>query len=55
VFCVTENDIGQIALALKAGASDYNDKALRPPPAGGEVHASGAAQGELNRGLTGEG
>ena len=23
VFCVTENDIGQIALALKAGASDY--------------------------------
>jgi two-component system chemotaxis response regulator CheY len=23
VFCVTENDVGQIALALKAGASDY--------------------------------
>ena len=23
MFCVTENDIGQIALALKAGASDY--------------------------------
>jgi two-component system chemotaxis response regulator CheY len=23
VFCVTENDIGQIALALKAGASDF--------------------------------
>jgi two-component system chemotaxis response regulator CheY len=23
VFCVTENDIGQIALALKSGASDY--------------------------------
>jgi two-component system chemotaxis response regulator CheY len=23
VFCVTENDIGHIALALKAGASDY--------------------------------
>jgi two-component system chemotaxis response regulator CheY len=23
VFCVTENDIGQIALALKAGATDY--------------------------------
>eukprot|EP01035_Chromulina_nebulosa_P032812 gene32812-43859_t len=23
VFCVTENDIGQIALAMKAGASDY--------------------------------
>ncbi len=23
VYCVTENDIGQIAMALKAGASDY--------------------------------
>jgi len=23
VFCVTENDIGQIALSLKAGATDY--------------------------------
>ena len=23
VFCVTENDIGQIALALKAGANDF--------------------------------
>ena len=23
VFCVTENDIGQIALAMKGGASDY--------------------------------
>ena len=23
VFCVTENDIGQIALALKSGADDY--------------------------------
>lgn len=23
VFCVTENDVGQIALALKAGANDY--------------------------------
>jgi two-component system chemotaxis response regulator CheY len=23
VFCVTENDIGQIALAMKAGASDF--------------------------------
>jgi two-component system chemotaxis response regulator CheY len=23
VFCVTENDIGQIALALKAGADDF--------------------------------
>ena len=23
VFCVTENDIGQIALAMKSGASDY--------------------------------
>jgi two-component system chemotaxis response regulator CheY len=23
VFCVTENDIGQIAVAMKAGASDY--------------------------------
>lgn len=23
VYCTTENDIGQIALALKAGASDY--------------------------------
>ncbi|HEY0919587.1 response regulator [Devosia sp.] len=23
VYCVTENDVGQIALALKAGASDY--------------------------------
>ena len=23
VFCVTENDVGQIAMALKSGASDY--------------------------------
>jgi two-component system chemotaxis response regulator CheY len=23
VYCVTENDIGQVALALKSGASDY--------------------------------
>ena len=23
VYCVTENDIGQIAVAMKAGASDY--------------------------------
>jgi len=23
VFCVTENDIGQIAVAMKAGASDF--------------------------------
>ena len=23
IFCVTENDIGQIAVAMKAGASDY--------------------------------
>ena len=23
IFCVTENDIGQIALAMKSGATDY--------------------------------